>query len=137
MEEDIKKEYELAFLVKEEGEAPGLATAIKDMGAEILLEGPVRRTALAYEIKKENSAYFGFVQFIAEPDVAKSMETALNLRPEILRFMIITPPSAREKTQPSTAAPQRPGAKPYEPKTASPTLSNEALEKKIEEILQQ
>lgn len=131
---DQKKEYELAFLIKEEGDAAGILAALKEAGAEIGQEGPVRKTALAYEIKKENSAYFGFIQFVMDPAAAKALEASFNQRPEVMRFLLITPPTAKERPQ-STGGPQRPGAKPYEPK-AAPVLSNEALEKKIEEILQ-
>jgi ribosomal protein S6 len=130
---DQKKEYELAFLVREESDNAGLMAALKDAGAEIGLEGPIRKTALAYEIKKETSACFGFVQFTMDPSGAKPLEAALNQKPEIMRFLLITPPTAKERPQ-STTGPQRPEAKPYEPK-AAPVLSNEALEKKIEEIL--
>ncbi|OGY98700.1 MAG: hypothetical protein A2855_00465 [Candidatus Liptonbacteria bacterium RIFCSPHIGHO2_01_FULL_57_28] len=134
-EDKLKKEYELAFLVNEESEAPGVVAALKAAGAEVHLEGPVRKIALAYEIKKQSAACFSFVQFEMEPAAAKALEGHLALRPEILRFMLITPPSAKARPYPQSAVPQRPSAKPYEPKTA-PTLSNEALEKKIEEILQ-
>jgi ribosomal protein S6 len=137
MEENQKKQYELGFLVKEESEAPGVTSALKDMGAEVLLEGPVRKTALAYEIEKQNTALFGFVQFAMDPAAVKDLEAAFNMRPEILRFILVTPPASGSGERPpaETAGPQRPGARPYEAKPQS-TLSNEALEKKIEEILQ-
>jgi ribosomal protein S6 len=125
-EDNIKKEYELAFLVNEEGDAPGISAALKAAGAEIHLEGPVRKVALSYEIKKQMSANFGFVQFALDPAAAKALEGSLALRPEILRFMLITPPSAKEKPYPQSAAPQRPPSKPYEPK-AAPALSNITL----------
>ena len=134
-EEIIKKEYELAFLVNEETDAPGIVEALKAAGAELRLEGPVRKVALAYKIKKQDSAYFGFVHFAMESAAAKSLEGVLALRPEILRYMIVTPPSVQAKPFQQSTGPRPPAAKPYEPKTA-PALSNEALEKKIEEILQ-
>jgi len=134
-DQNQKKEYELAFLLKEETDAPSLIEALKEMGAEVELEGPVRKIALTYEIKKEKSAYFGFVQFFMEPALAKSLEATLNLRAELLRFLLMTPPTAKGRPQPQAANPQRPAAKPYEPKAVAPVLSNEALEKKIEEIL--
>ena len=134
-EDNLKKEYELAFLVNEETDAPGIVSALKAAGAEIHLEGPVRKVALAYEIKKQTAACFGFVQFAMDPAAAKSLEASMNLRPEVLRSMLITPPSAKAQPYPQSAGPARPVAKPYEPKAAVPTLSNEALEKKIEEIL--
>lgn len=135
-EDIIKKEYELAFLVNEETEAPGIVAALKDAGAEIHLEGPVQKIALAYEIKKQTSAVFGFAQFSMDPAAAKSLEASMNLRPELLRFMLISPPSAKERPYPQANSPTRPAAKPYEPKSVPTGLSNEALEKKIEEILQ-
>ena len=136
MDQDQKKEYEIAFLLNEETDAPGLIEALKGAGAEIRMEGPVRKTALAYEIKKRTSAYFGFVQCAMDPAAAKALEGMLNLRPEVLRFLLITPPTMKEKPRiQSMGAPARPGARPYEPKAATPVLSNEALEKTIEEIL--
>jgi ribosomal protein S6 len=136
MDQDQKKEYELAFLIKEETDAAGLVEALKAMGGEINLEGPVRKIVLAYEIKKETTAYFGFIQFMMEPAAAKSLEAALLVRSGLLRSLLMTPPTAKGHSHPQAAAnPQRPAAKPHEAKAATPVLSNEALEKTIEEIL--
>ena len=65
--ENDKKHYEIGFLLKAEDKKADLAKILKASGAEITEEGPVSGIKLAYPIKKENFAYFGFVRFLAEP----------------------------------------------------------------------
>lgn len=129
-----KKEYELAFVVKNDSAAGEIKDLILRSGAEITQEPNTSRIRLAYEIKKEREAIFGFMQFVLDPDAVKSISDSLNLRQDILRFLIVTPPPMKEKRRtempPREIRPQRT----LEPKTTP--LSNQELEKKIEEILQ-
>jgi ribosomal protein S6 len=135
--EKDKKEYELGYLLKEEKNSE-ILDLVRAHDGEISLEGPVNRIHLAYEVKKEQEAYFGFVQFLMLPTKAKKLEAALNLNKNVLRSLIMTPPPMKEKKRPegAGAAPQKPTAQPREQKAQPIALSNEALEKKIEEILQ-
>lgn len=141
MEEDIKdkKAYEISLLAKEEAAFNQLATLIKQHGGEIALEPQVKRINLAYEIKKENSAHFGFLHFLMNPEEAHLLGKELQNNPVILRFLLITPPftKAKPSSRPSKA-PRAPVSKPFPESVSnhqSLPLSNEALEKKIEEIL--
>lgn len=137
--ETNKKDYEISFLCKEEGGPDELRKFIIRSGGEVLLEGPVERIALAYKIKKEAAAYFGYFHFSMEPAAVKAMESDLNTSAFVLRYLIITPPFVKPKPR-GTGRPKAQGA-PVQAAEKKPVeglpLSNEALEKKIEEILQQ
>ncbi|KKR88963.1 MAG: 30S ribosomal protein S6 [Candidatus Wolfebacteria bacterium GW2011_GWA2_42_10] len=139
------KNYEIGFLIKDENDRQEIVKALNNYQAAIINEGEINGIRLAYPIKKETAAYFGYVHFSAEPAIIKKLEDSLRLNPKILRFLIITPPAAKTKSifyQPRAA-------KPFVPRTArtavskseirkaesQPVLTNEALEKKLEEIL--
>lgn len=137
MDQKDKKEYEVGFLVREESKAREVVDAVKAAGGEVTLEGPVNRIRLAYQIDKQTEALFGFTQFMMDPAAAKALEKALTMNPDVLRFLILTPPPLKEKPRKPREAMPRPASKPYPSRAPeAPTLSNEALEKKIEEILQ-
>jgi ribosomal protein S6 len=139
--EIIKKDYEISFLTKEESSPDEVRKLLLRSGAEILLEGPVEKIALAYKIEKESSAYFGFFHFSFAPGAMPELQHELTTSPFVLRFLVITPPFVKAKPRPmgkpmKAKAPE--AAVPTEKKAVpSLPLSNEALEKKIEEILQQ
>ena len=149
MEEKDKKEYELAVLVKNEEDLTPVTTLVRQHNAEISTEPRAKRLALAYEIKKNKEAVFAYCNFHALPEDAKALEHDLNTKAEVIRFMIIASPAPAQPTTgempgaPAAGAPKRrtrtmrtgTGATEGKPTTPKP-LSNEALEKKIEEILQ-
>ena len=143
-EEKITKEYELAFLGQEENAAQKVAELVTRLGGEIILQGPVERIALEYKIKKAASAYFGYFHLRMIPVQIEELKKELNVFSPLLRFLIVTPPF--EKMKPRSARPTRPSSAPVggqsqpeapERKPETLPLSNEALEKKIEEILKQ
>ena len=131
LKETPSKEYELSFLLNS-AEALNLVSEIlKRHGSQMIYEGPANQTRLAYPIKKQNSAFFGFSQFSVAPEEVKKIKAELELSPSVLRFLIITPPVKamnRERRREQWI----PEVKPKQPASA---LSNEALEQKIEEIL--
>lgn len=132
-DEDDKKEYELSFLSKTEEGPRQVLDIIKNQGGEISFESPVNKITLAYKIEKESAAFFGYIFFSALPRDIKPIDDSLKLKGDILRFLIITPPFAKNKPKAALAPRVRP-SRPQAEKPAQP-LSNEALEKKIEEIL--
>jgi len=141
-EEKDKKEYELALLLKNETDLAGVVALVGQHNGEGLSEPRAKRLGLAYEIKKQTEAVFATFTFKAYGDDIKSLETDLNNRHEVIRSMIIASPVASEQSVSSAvpqdrrpARPTRP-ASPSDARPASRPLSNEALEKKIEEILQ-
>lgn len=135
--------YEIGFLATEEGGAQAVLEALKRRGAEILLEGPVEKIALSYAVKHQTSAYFGYMHFRVAPDAVRVIADDVKGHAAILRSLVVTPPLMKPKPRwegsklrpqrvPVGTAPQQP--MPEAPKSSLP-LSNEALEKQIEEIL--
>jgi ribosomal protein S6 len=139
-----KKSYELSFLVKDEGGAREVSKLLLQHEVVVRGEGQLKKLNLAYEIKHVSQAYFGFVNFAGFPAEVKSLERDLRSNTAVLRALIIKLP--KEKTGMAAAAELRRPAKPFvrrrpvgpqlEASKASKPLSNEAIEKKIEEILQ-
>lgn len=129
-----KKKYEIAFLSKTEESSP-ILQSLTNRGLVILSENPLTKIRLAYPIKKENFAYFGYVHFEGDPAAIKNLRADLKLNPEVLRYLVITRPFGEKEVKKSEPAES---AEPKEKLSLSPesVLTNEALEKKIEEILQ-
>jgi len=138
-----KKEYEMSFVLASEDGATDVLSALTAIGAEVVTKSSLNSIKLAYPIKKHESAYFGFCIFKADPSSIKQLKDALALNANVLRSLLITPPvkiSAREDRRLGEGRERRPAvvsklevveAKPAEPQI----LSNEGLEKKLEEIL--
>ncbi len=142
--EKDSKNYELAVLVKTEDELAGIAAFLGQHEATITGEPRVKKIALAYPVKKQREAVFASYLFSALPANAKALEKDLNLRQEVLRSMIIIPPAPQAGEGSRFAGVESMGRRPMRapraataptaPKPAAP-ITNEALEKKIEEIL--
>ncbi|HUC02088.1 MAG TPA: 30S ribosomal protein S6 [Candidatus Paceibacterota bacterium] len=144
-EEKDKKEYELALLLKNEEDVSGVTTLVGQHNGEGISEPRAKRLQLSYEIKKHTDAVFVYFTFKMFGDDVKALEHDLNTRGDVLRFMVIASPAPVERTAASPMPPReerRPRAAAYTPAPEAPKppaprpLSNEALEKKIEEILQ-
>jgi ribosomal protein S6 len=148
-EEKDKKEYELALLLNGEDDLAGVLALVGTHNAEGISEPRAKRLQLAYEIKKHTEAVFVYFTFKMFGDDMKALEHELNTHASVLRFMVIASPAPAERTATSAMPPReerRPrSSAPYVAPTtpaesprpaASKPLSNEALEKKIEEILQ-
>lgn len=143
-EEKDKKEYELGVLILREEDLPGVLALLAEHKAEITSEARAKRLAMAYEIKGHKEGVFASVTFKAFGDEVKALEHDLGLRADVLRSLVIKLPKPSLRPAPSAGAPGtvpgeryqagRPSAS--EPRPAAPKpLSNEALEKKLEEIL--
>lgn len=134
-EEKAIKPYEVSFLLKNEEDAGLVVKKLSDHGVEIFNEGSLNYIRLTYPIKKEESAYFGYVRFKAAPEAIKSVSDSLELEPKILRFLIVTPPL--EKTIPRRLDFRRQADRGVELSGTAPKvepLSNAELEEKLEEI---
>ena len=131
------REYEIAFLIKEESLIPEILGMLKRHGAEIVFEGPVRGVPLAYEIARARHAYFGYFHFNLPADKAAVLDHELRMNSKILRFIIVTPPFRRRERKAEIKLEEEAAPPFVEPKVKAGTLplSNEELEKKIDEIL--
>ncbi len=135
-----QREYEVAVLVPREELVSPILKILSQHKIEIKSEGSVRKIKLAYDIKKATEAYFVFFQVVALPESIKLLEVNLRANTDVLRFLIIHLPGTKsERDEASKRASRGPSRRPgiapmesHQPKT----LSNEAIEKKIEEILQ-
>jgi len=151
-EDKDKKEYELALLLKSEDNLSGVLALVTAHNGEGASEPRAKRLQLAYEIKKHTEAVFVYLTFKMFGDDMKALEHELNSHADVLRFMVIASPAPAERPS-AGLMPQReerrprssnshsssaPAAAPSEASKPAPSkpLSNEALEKKIEEILQ-
>ncbi len=133
-----EKIYEINFLLDQENDSVVKGIFTKH-GLRILSERPLQKIRLAYPIKKKNDAFFGSLQFALESSKLQLMEAELRLQKNIPRYLIsnviINDTKGGAKSQSSFK--ERPysregrGVK----KAYKPALTNEALEKKIEEIL--
>ena len=137
-EEEDKKVYELALLLKSESDAARVLELVRQHNGETVSEPRVKKLALAYKIKGNTEAIFASCIVKMPPEGAKQIERDLGMREEIIRFLVLVAPPQTER-QPLPAAPfplprrGRPPVVETRPSVPSP-LSNEALEKKIEEI---
>ncbi|HVO28614.1 MAG TPA: 30S ribosomal protein S6 [Candidatus Paceibacterota bacterium] len=141
-----RKEYELAVLVKDEADLAPVVALVREHNGEAPSEPRAKRLALAYEIKKRKEAVFAYFTFKAFGEDVKNLERELNTKPEVIRSLIIASPApamtmerqplpmgaAKRRTRVTRTGTAADAAKPVAPAP----LSNEALEKKIEEILQ-
>lgn len=134
-----KKEYEIAFLAKMP-EASAVENLLNQYRAEIFYRSPINEVRLAYPVKKQRQAYFGFLQFRADPDVSEKVQRALNLNPSILRLLLVASPIKKsEKPRRSVLETKsfrsQPEPASLETVPSSGILTNKALEEKLEEIL--
>ena len=140
---DLNKEelsaYEIYFLLVGED-----TSKIKDIllrnGAKILNERPLEKSRLAYPIKKQVLAYAGSITFEIDPTVLEKLGVDLKLEAEIIR-LIVTKLDLRKVSEGQreprveTFQRRRPSLLRERKKPENVSLTNEDLEKKIEEIL--
>jgi ribosomal protein S6 len=135
-EDKDKKEYELAVLVKSEEDLTGVTAFVRQHGISDMGNFTAKKIALAYVIEKQSEAIFAYATFHAFGDEVKTLEQDLRTEKSVLRSMIVIRGKTSGQGEHTGERPWQ-GARPAssEAKPASHPLSNEALEKKIEEIL--
>ncbi len=137
-EEIILKKYEISFLIRSESDDSAVKEIIEKNGGRNVETIPAVKTRLAYPIKKENYAFFGVTYFDSSPEAIEAIDGDLRLRSNVLRFLIITPPVVRKAEAEKKPFPKGKTAVPSPaaaPAAMAGSLSNEALEKTLEEIL--
>ena len=143
MDKEFKK-YEIGFVSRDEKGSDEINKSLISHKCEITENGSLERIKLAYPIKKEIIGYFGYYHFLADPLIIEKIKGELNLNSNVLRFIIITPPA--EKQPVSAFKPEirrktiiskdiNPKIEARRPSAPPSILTNEALEKKLEEIL--
>ncbi len=143
MEEKIdniapEEHYELTILTKEE-DISAVKKTLEKYGAKIVKEGEVQKIRLAYPIKKHAHAYlWTFLVFVPKDRVEK-ISGELNLTDQVLRYVLtlfdIRKIEESEKRRNAEKEREKRPLRGNPKKITEPVLTNEALEKKIEEIL--
>ncbi|KKU94092.1 MAG: hypothetical protein UY26_C0003G0242 [Candidatus Jorgensenbacteria bacterium GW2011_GWA1_48_13] len=129
--------YELTAVTKEENFAP-LKEVLARSGVKILSEEAPKKIHMFYPVKKERYGFLGVFKFESAPEALGRLSADLNLKGEVLRFVIVKPKKVkiRENESPTRSTAPRDFLKaPIVKKPAEAALTNEELEKKIEEIL--
>lgn len=134
--------YEINFILKEESAAAVKKVLAKNK-AEIIKEQELEKIHLSYPIKKQNYGFLGVVKFEAARETIAALTLDLKLEANILRFLINQwePKAISAEEEKKVAAgmvrpmKQEPLRRSFQ-KPDQPILTNEELEKKIEEILQ-
>lgn len=129
MEETTRRAYEISYLLKTEEDIGVIMNLLSQLGAEILNEGAVAEMRLAYPIKKEVRAYFGYLHFNLDSELVVKLRNELKLNNKILRFIIVTPPFVKTQSRRESQM-ERPRLVAQE----RPDISNVDLEEKLEEI---
>ncbi len=137
-EEDGTCEYRLSFLLKDEDASP-IRSALGADGVRIVSERPLTKVKLAYPVKKQQFAFAGTFVFRAPMGVLEGVLSNLKLAPDVLRLLTVkefeTADDGREAAFGEVRGKMM-RRREREPRSFRTELSNEALEKKIEEILQ-
>lgn len=135
--------YELTYLVRDEKDAIILRSILDRFEGKVSEEDELRKLQLSYPIEKEQYAFLGVLVFTMERKHSAELTTALNLEERVLRY-IITNPIVRTRSEGTeeivlggspVASSQKEESPTSAPQESRDTLSNEALQEKIEEIL--
>lgn len=139
--EDLdKKNYEISFLLENESSVPDVLRMLGQRSIEMKGEPSIKKIKLAYKIKKFENVCFGFVRVSAFAEDIKALEGDFKNQAVVLRSLVIKLPKEAmeeprrefDERRPRMATRRQPAQATKQPEA----LSNEALEKKIEEILQ-
>jgi small subunit ribosomal protein S6 len=135
-EKDTKeREYEISFWLKNESDLEKVKSILADFNCQLTYAGELRRMQMAYPIKKETAGFFGFLHFQADPSIIGDLRKELQVEGGCLRFMIVSNPIKKhqEKDRPKTQVKEKKEEKVEQ--RSSGIITNEELEKKLEEIL--
>ena len=140
------KNYELAYLlssaISEEevlARAGEITTLIEENKGVLKHSENPKKVKLAYPVKKEKTAFFGYITFTIDPELVTVLAKKIK-RPEVLRYLLIEeevgrrPPAFRPQPSRPPVLRQRPAPREEVPKEEE-KLDLEALDKKLEEIL--
>ncbi|HXF44205.1 MAG TPA: 30S ribosomal protein S6 [Candidatus Paceibacterota bacterium] len=128
--------YELTVITKDENFEP-VREILSRRGATIVHEEPVRKIHMFYPIKKERYGFLNVVKFEGASEALNDITADLKLRGDVLRFIVTKAkivPAASGVEEPEVSV-RRQAAKPASTKPSDQILTNEELERKIEEIL--
>ena len=137
--------YELAYTLRVGESDAALKAILAKNSATIVKEQPAVQIQLAYPIKKQGVALFGYLHLtVAASSAVKEISDALQLESSVLRFIIVKIPATqkakkslarRERKEVPVAAPEKKAAGAATSSDRLGSLSNEKLSQTLEEIL--
>jgi ribosomal protein S6 len=135
IDENNERVYELTLTSETEDTSKTKAVLAK-RGATIVSERPLEKIKFAYPIQKQGYAFLGAIRFSSVSDV-DGLSKELSQDGGLLRFLVnVVDTKLEAELQQLRASRAAAGARPFRKEVADPSvLTNEALEKKIEEIL--
>ncbi len=92
-----QKKFEISYLVKTEANKEAVLKVLSEAGVSNVTDGRFTEIKLAYPIKKHTSAFFGSSTFEADPAVIDKLDKSLKFMEEVLRFLIISAPSPKNR----------------------------------------
>ncbi len=136
---EAPKKYDISFIQKSE-DGTIARTLIEKHGGVILNERPLVKLRLSYPIKKETQGFLGTIECTLPGEVVARLSSDAKLDHDMLRFLIGVQKEIKESNRGDgeERAPKKKkiGAVSKPKGGFSVTLSNEALQEKLEEILQ-
>jgi len=138
---EAQKKYDISFIQRSEDGAFA-RKFIEKYGGVILNEYPLVKLRLSYPIKKETQGFLGTIKCTLPPESVRSVSAAAKLEHDILRFLVGVQSEIKESTPRldeegrSGQRKKRVAVAPKQKGGFNTVLSNEALQEKLEEILQ-
>ena len=137
---ETPKKYDISFIQKSEDGVIARAL-IEKHGGVILNERPLVKLRLSYPIRKETQGFLGTIECTLPREAVTRVSSDAKLDHDILRFLIGIQKEIKEKNNRIDDEERVPKKKKIgtasKPKGGfNTTLSNEALQEKLEEILQ-
>jgi len=91
--------YEITFISREEAEKDAVKKLIESFDGKIEQITTLGEKTFAYPIKKENRGFYTTFLFTLEPDKLIEITKKLNLKEEVIRFLIISVKPAQIKAR--------------------------------------
>jgi len=135
-----KTVYELGYILRLDSDKSSIKEVLEKIGAKVLAHADLKTISLAYPIKKQEKAEFGFCHFETEVENPKlEIENVLKFKDEVLRSILVKLPEEKEKKAPrKSAKPEKnkeTSKDDKEPIQSLESISNETLEEKLEELV--
>ncbi len=138
---ETQKIYDISFIQRSENVGV-VRQIIEKYGGVILNEHPLVKLRLSYPIKKETQGFLGTIECTLPAESVRTVSSDVKLEHDILRFIVnvqnkIKEAAPRSSEEGGLQQRKKRTIVPPKPKGGFNTiLSNEALQEKLEEILQ-
>ncbi|MBI5733284.1 30S ribosomal protein S6 [Candidatus Jorgensenbacteria bacterium] len=132
--QDQNDSYTLTFVVQAES-SDSIRRSLSKHAAHIVAERPLQKIKLAYLIRKQAYGFLGVIEFKAMPEHVSDLMKSLQFDGDVLRYLLHRMTVGEENISERSSIMSRSvtRSRPVK-KYPEPALSNEALERKIEEL---